>query len=146
MTTLAKDKPRSFEAGSVHPAYNEVPIIASDTVYAGAAVGESASTGTGRPLLGTGTDNFMGFCIEMCANESGSAAAKLIKVLSDGTAWLSVTGADNIDDYGDTVYATDDDTFTMTSTNAVAIGKLVRYDAASGMALVRFQAAAVRSI
>jgi len=144
MATLAADKPRQYENTGGHPDYNEVPAIATDIIYNGAAVGESSSTGTGRPLVAA--DAFMGFCIEKCDNSAGAAGDLLIKVLTRGVAWLTVTGADNIDDFGDTVYATDDDTFTMTSSGASAIGKLKRYDSASGKALVAFEAAVSRSI
>ncbi len=144
MATLAKSKPRQYENTDGHPDYNEIPIIASDTVYNGAAVGESSSTGTGRPLVAG--DNFMGFCIEDCANETGAAGDKLIKTLKRGVAWLTVTNGDNINDYGDTVYASDDDTFTMASTGNTAIGKLIRYDSDTTKCLVYFESLAARSI
>jgi hypothetical protein len=144
VATLAKDKPRQYENTGGHPAYNEIPAIATDIIYNGAAVGESSSTGTGRPLVAA--DNFMGFCIENCDNSAGAAGDKLIKVLKRGVAWLTVTNGDNINDYGDTVYASDDDTFTMASTGNTAIGKLIRYDSASGKCLVDFEALAARSI
>lgn len=144
MATLAKDTPRPYELTGGHPDYNEVPAIATDIIYNGAAVGESSSTGTGRPLVGG--DNFMGFCIEQCDNSAGAAGDKLIKVLNTGVAWLTVTGGDNINDWGDTVYATDDNVFTMTASGGSSIGKLKRYDSASGKCLVQFQATSARSI
>ena len=146
MATLAKDKARSYELDSKSPAYNELPIIAADTVYAGAACGESVSTGTVRPLVAA--DTFMGFCIEQCANEGGAAAAKLVKFRPTGRVWLPVTNGDNINDFGDTVYASDDDTFTMASTGNSAIGKLIRFDSTRGTAncLVAFEGVAERSI
>lgn len=144
MATLAADKPRAYELTGGHPDYNEVPAIASDIIYNGAAVGESTTTGTGRPLVAG--DNFMGFCIEQCDNSAGAAGAKLIKVYDTGVAWLTVTGGDNINDYDVTVYASDDDTFLLTATGNTAIGKLKRYDSATGKCLVRFQSTAARSI
>src|SRR3954470_14591950 len=99
MATLAKDKPRQYENTGGHPAYNEVPAIATDIIYNGAAVGESSSTGTGRPLVAG--DGFMGFCTEQCDNSTGAAADKLIKVLTTGVVWLTVTNGDNINDFGD---------------------------------------------
>lgn len=139
MATLAKDTPRAYENTGGHPDYNEIPAIASDIIYNGSAVGESSSAGTGRPLVGA--DNFLGFCIEQCDNSAGAAGAKLIKVYASGVVWLSVTGADNIDDLGVTVYASDDDTFSLTSTTtSTAIGKVKRYDSATGKTLVAFQA------
>lgn len=144
MATLAKDKPRQYELDSKSPAFNELPIIANDTIYMGAAVGESVSTGTARPLVAA--DTFLGFCVEQCANEGGAAAAKLVKIRPSGRVWLTVTNGDNINDFGDTVYASDDDTFTMASTGNTAIGKAVRYDATRAKLLVAFEGAAERSI
>lgn len=144
MATLAADKPRAYELTGAHPNYNEIPAIASDIIYAGAAVGESSSAGTGRPLAAG--DNFMGFAVEQCDNSAGAAAAKRIKVLSTGVVWLTVTSGDNINDYGDTVYASDDDTFTMVSTGNSSIGKLKRYDSGTGKCLVAFEGVAARSI
>lgn len=144
MATLAVDKPRAFESNGEPPTYNELPAIATDIIYAGAAVGESSSTGTGRPLVAG--DTFMGFCVENCDNSAGAAADKQIKLRPKGRVWLTVTNGDNINDYGDTVYASDDDTFTMASTSNSAIGKLVRYDSSTSKCLVAFEAVAERSI
>jgi hypothetical protein len=145
MATLGADKPRTFEQFGGHPDYNEIPIIASDTVYAGAAVGESSTSGTGRPLVGA--DNFKGFAIEQCANEGGAASAKNIKLLAKGKVVLTVTGVDNANDEGSTVYASDDDTFTLTSsTGFTSIGKVERVISTSGLALVRFAADYARDL
>jgi hypothetical protein len=145
VATLAKDKPRAYEFTGAHPDYNELPAVATDIIYNGAAVGESTTTGTYRPLAGG--DTFAGFCIEKCDNSAGAAGALLIKVYYTGVVWLSVTGADNINDADSTVYASDDDTFTLTSTTTnTAIGKLKRYDSATGLSLVDFEAVAARSL
>lgn len=144
MATLAKDTPRTFESTGGHPSYNELPSIADDIVYAGAAVGESSTSGTGRPL--SGGDNFMGFATEKCDNTGGSAGDLSIKLLDRGVALLSVTGADGINDYDATVYATDDDTFTLTASGATSIGKIKRYDSATGKFWVYFEATSARSI
>ena len=145
MATLAADKPRAYSATGPHPEVNELPIIANDTVFAGAAVGESTRTGAGRPLAAG--DGFLGFCVEKCANEGGAAAAKDIKLYTRGYVWLTVTNVDNINDEGSTVYASDDDTFTTASTGNSAIGKVARYDATrTHKALVYFEAVTQRSI
>lgn len=146
MSTLAKDKPRVYSNTGAHPDQNEVPIIATDIVYAGAAVGESSTSGTGRPLVGG--DTFMGFCTEKCDNASGAANDKQIKILSSGYVELVVTGVDNINDYDATVYASDDDTFTLTSTTAYsAIGKVARVISTSAnKALVYFEGSVRKSI
>lgn len=139
MATLAADKPRVFELTGGHPYLAEIPIIANDIVYAGAAVGESTTTGTGRPLAGG--DNFMGFCNEKCDNTGGSAADKFIKMYDEGDVELTVTGVDNINDYEAAVYAIDDDTFTLTSsTTHTKIGKVKRVtNAAANKCIVSFK-------
>jgi hypothetical protein len=145
MATLAADKPRTYVLTGAHPDYNEVPSIASDITYLGAAVGESASLGHFRPLAAG--DTFAGFCQEQCDNSAGAATAKLIKVLASGEVWLTVTNVDNVDDVGDAVYASDDDTFTNATTGNSPIGKVIRYDSTrTHKALVYFEAAMRRSI
>ena len=123
MATLAVDKQRVFELDDIST--SEIPAIATDIIYNGAAVGESSSTGTGRPLVAG--DNFLGFCIERCDNSAGAASAKNIKVRDKGVVKLSVTSVSSTADVGDTVYASDDDTFTKASTSNSAIGKIVRW-------------------
>lgn len=145
MATLAADKPRSFEFNGGDPSYNELPIIASDTVYAGAAVGESSTSGTYRPLAGG--DTFAGFCVEKCANESGGASAQRIKLRQRGSIKLAVTGVSSAATgrSGATVYASDDDTFTLTATGGSSIGKIQRWISSSSC-WVEFEGASKRSI
>jgi hypothetical protein len=141
MATLAKDKSRIF---SVNSTTNRVPIIADDIVYQGAAVGESSSTGTGRPLVSG--DTFLGFATAKVDNAGGAASAKDITVYDKGHVWLSgVTGVTGQADLNATVYATDDDSFTLTASGASSIGKITDYSATLGV-LVYFEASAVRSI
>lgn len=142
MATLAADKKRAFEVVP-DKEFGEIPIIASDIVYEGAAVGESSSSGTGRPLVGG--DTFLGFAARRCDNASGSASAKNIHVYQRGSVQLAVTGVSSTADVGATVYATDDDTFTLTASGASAIGKVLRW-ITSTSCIVRFEGAQVRSI
>lgn len=141
MATLAVDKQRAFELDDIST--NEVPAIATDIIYNGAAVGESSSTGTGRPLVAG--DNFLGFCIERCDNSAGAASAKNIKVRDKGVVKLSVTGVSSTAQVGDTVYASDDDTFTTASTSNSAVGKIIRWITGT-TCLVAFEATYKRSI
>lgn len=145
MATLAADKARSYELNGGDPSFNELPIIASDTVYRGAAVGESSTSGTYRPLQGG--DTFVGFCDEQCANESGAASAKRIKVRQRGSARLSVTGVSSAATgrSGATVYASDDDTFTLSSTGGSSIGKIERW-VSGAICWVEFEGASKRSL
>jgi len=143
MTTLAANKPRVF--GADNAAFADVPVVASDIIYEGAAVGESSSAGTARPL--SGGDAFLGFCVRKADNSAGAANAIKVRVATKGFIELAITGVDNIDDLGATVYAIDDDSFTLTSsTGHTAIGKLHSYNGVSGYGTVYFEAAALRSI
>lgn len=145
MTTLAVDKKRIFLLDGSEQ-YADVPVVATDIVYEGAAVGESSSAGTGRPLVGG--DVFLGFAVRRCDNAAGSANDRRIRVMTRGSiAGLAVTGVDNIDDLGVTVYAIDDNSFTLTSsTGHTSIGKLISYDAVSGFGTVYFEATGFRSL
>jgi hypothetical protein len=139
MSTLAINKPRAFETGD----FNDLPVIAADIIYEGAAVGESSTTGTFRPLVAG--DTFAGFAVRQCDNSAGAASAKKVKVQQVGRAHLPITGVTGITDEGSTVYASDDDTFTLSSTGNSAIGKIIRH-VTSTTCVVAFEAATRRSI
>ncbi len=130
MTTLAKNKPRAYEGGS----RNSFPVIASDIIYEGAALGLVAGTGHGRPLAAG--DRFGGFAERQADNSAGAAAAIRCDVIESGKIELSVTGV-TITDVGQPVYATDDDTFTMSPVGGVFIGRVHRF-VSSGVAVVDF--------
>jgi hypothetical protein len=132
MTTLAKDTPRDQEIG----VRNEIPVIASDIIYEGAAVGIVTSSGHARPL--TSADRFAGFAEKKADNSSGSAAAVNVRVIRKGSVKLAVSGA-VITDIGLPVYATDDNTFTFIKTGGVFIGFSRRF-VASGYMIVEFDA------
>jgi hypothetical protein len=141
MATLAADKPRIFETGhDVYP--NELPLIASDIIYQGAAVGESADTGTFRPLVSA--DKFAGFAIRQADNSSGAASDVNVEVYQKGCVVLSVTGVTGITDMGKDVYATDDDTFTLTIGGSL-IGRIVRHISGT-KCLVAFEAFYLRPV
>lgn len=130
MTTLAVNSPRVYEGGDV----NEFPVIASDIIYEGAAGGLVYASGHARPL--TSADVFCGFAEEKSDNSTGAAAAIKARFKRKGTIKLSVSGA-VITDFGQPVYATDDDTFVFLPTGAVFIG-FVRHFVSSGVVTVAF--------
>lgn len=132
MTTLAKDTPRTMEIGD----RNEFPVIASDIIYEGAAVGLVAASGHARPL--TSADRFVGFAEKQADNSAGAAAAINVRVIKKGSASLSVSGA-VITDVGQPIYATDDNTFVFTPVSSVFIG-FVRRFVSSGVVIVEFDA------
>jgi len=132
MTTLAADTPRDKVLGE----HNDIPVIASDIIFEGAAVGVVIASGHARPLQAT--DRFAGFAREKCDNSAGAAAAKNVRVDKKGTVKLSVTDA-VITDINQPVYATDDNTFTFIPTGAVFIG-FVRRFVSAGVVEVEFDA------
>lgn len=131
-TTLAVDKPRALELGQ----QNEMPVIASDIIYEGAAVGVVDASGHAQPLAAG--NRFAGFAMTKVDNAAGGAAAKTVKVLQSGKAELAVTGA-VITDLGQPIYATDDDTFVFNPVAAVFIGFVHRFVSA-GVVVVAFDA------
>ncbi|MCK9622005.1 MAG: hypothetical protein M0R47_15905 [Methylobacter sp.] len=141
MATLAVDKPRTY---AVHGAEydSDVPMIASDIIYEGAAVGENGS-GYFRPLVAA--DPFAGFALKRADNATGAAGAVNAHVRARGTIILAVTGVTAVTDEGSTVYASDDDTFTLTLTSNTAIGKVARYISGTQVE-VFFEAVSLRSI
>ena len=132
MTTLAANKPRPFEIGD----RNEIPAVASDILYEGAAIGVVIASGHARPLAAT--DRFAGFAEAKADNSAGAAAAINVRVVESGKIELPVTGA-VITDVGQPVYATDDDTFSFTPTSAVFVGFVHRFVSA-GVVVVAFDA------
>lgn len=125
MATLATDTPRVFETG--HDEYvNSLPMIDNDIIYDGAAVGESGTSGTFRPLVSG--DQFAGFAVAQADNTgTGHAAGAVnVDVKQAGRVKLSVTGASAVTDMDAKVFATDDNTFTLTP-SGTTIGRVARW-------------------
>jgi hypothetical protein len=120
MTTLAADVQRVKVLGDI----NEIPVIASDIIYEGAAVGVVDGTGHAQPL--TAADRFVGFAESQCDNSTGAAAAKNVRVIKKGAVVLPVPGA-VITDVGQPIYATDDNAFAFTPAGGVFIGFVRRW-------------------
>lgn len=136
MTTLAANKQRPYELGQ----RNDLPVIASDIIYEGAAVGLVDATGHARPL--TAADRFAGFAVAKADNSAGTAAAINVEVVNIGQIELAVSGA-VITDVGLPVYASDDDTFTLNPADGPFVGFVKRFVSA-GVVVVDFNAAAYR--
>lgn len=132
MTTLAANSPRDFEIGT----RNEIPVIASDIIYEGAAVGVVDASGHARPL--NAADRFAGFAEAKADNSAGAAAAINVRVVESGKVQLSVSGA-VITDLGQPVYASDDDTFSFNPADGAFIGFVHRF-VESGVVVVAFDA------
>jgi hypothetical protein len=131
MGTLAADTPRIYELGE----FNDFPVIATDIIYEGAAVGDNGS-GYARPLVGG--DPFRGFATQQADNSTGSAGDKYVHVRAKGKIQLSVSSL-AITDVGRPVYATDDATFTLEGAGATLIGHVTRF-VSTGVGIVEFDA------
>lgn len=133
MTTLAANAQRAYQLGD----QEDYPVIAADIIYQGAAVGENAA-GYARPL--EAGDPFLGFALSPVDNSTGAAGDLRVTVQRRGSVVLAVTGATAITaNDRPIVYASDDDTFTLTAGSNTPIGRVQRW-IASGEAIVEFDA------
>jgi hypothetical protein len=139
MPTLAANKPRTYE-GSIRRR-NTLAVIASDILYEGAAIGQVAASGHVRPL--TSADLFVGFAEQQVDNSLGAAAARNISLIAQGSISLPITGLVITDRVGLPVYATDDDTFSLSPVGGVFVGYLDRFVSA-GIGIVNFFAGRYR--
>jgi hypothetical protein len=120
MTTLATDKPRDYGLGDV----NALPVIAADIIYEGASVGENGS-GYSRPLVAG--DPFQGFATKKADNSLGSAGAINVQVRTRGVVVLPISGIAITANDHPAVYASDDNTFTLTAGSNSRIGNVARW-------------------
>lgn len=134
MTTLSKNSPRRYEP--VGTDISDLPVVASDIIYEGAAVGDNGS-GYARPLQAG--DPFRGFCLQEADNASGGNGDINARIRHRGYIQLPISGL-AITDVGKDVYASDDDTFTLTEGSNTRIGSVHRW-VSSGVGIVKFRAA-----
>lgn len=137
---LSADAPRTYAAG-YKPEFTSLPIVSAGTIYEGSAVGESTTTGTYRALVAG--DTFVGFAHEQVINPT--SGSKRVKVRQKGVARLTVATASAVTQNGETVYASDDGTFTLASTSNSSVGKVVQWITGTTCD-VYFEGAIVRSL
>lgn len=133
MATLAANKQRDYQMGDKE----EYPVVASDIIFQGAAVGENGS-GYARPLVAA--DPFLGFAEAKADNSAGAAGAITVNVKKRGNVVLPISGIAITANDRPPVYASDDDTFTLTATGNTLIGYVSRW-IETGLAVVEFDAA-----
>lgn len=131
MTTLAVDSPLTIVTGD----FNAIGIIADDIVFEGAMVGENAS-GYGRPLVAG--DLFVGHSLEQVINTGGLAGVQNIRLRTGRYRGKVMISGVLITDVGKEVYASDDDTYTLSSYGNSRVGVVIRYDT-TNTAIVEFQ-------
>lgn len=132
MTTLAKNVARPFQIGELE----DYPVIAADIIYEGAAVGENGS-GYARPLQAG--DRFLGFAVAQADNSGGSAGDIRVTVRTRGRVQLPISSIAITANDRPAVFASDDDTFTLTASTNSHIGFVSRW-VSTGIAVVEFDA------
>jgi hypothetical protein len=137
MANLTYDSPRSYLAGAYEVI--DLPVAAGVWLYQGMATSNAqtsaADTGYIQPLVAS--QDFTGFCFVQTNNTSGTAGAVTSSTVVEGYIFLSVTGVSSAASLGASVYASDSNTFTTTSSGNSYIGKVVRWISGSNV-LVKF--------
>jgi len=137
MATLTKNEARTYQVAD----REDYPVVADDTIFEGAAVGENGS-GYARPLVAA--DPFLGFAVSKVDNSGGAAGAKLVNVKASGRVVLPIAGVDVTSNDRAAVYASDDNTFTLVATGNSLIGYVSRFMSA-GFAVVEFDTGLVKA-
>jgi hypothetical protein len=100
------------------------PVAAATKVYQGTFVGRIAATGYARPLVAN--DTFIGVSSEQIDNTSGAAGDQRVPVRRGMCILHEVTGVTGIVDETKLVYATDDQTLSLTPNNS-PVGVIEEY-------------------
>ncbi len=130
MTALNTDTNRIYEMPDDS---NAVALAAGERIYQGALLGIKAGGYAGALH---GGDKAMGFAKDNIDNSDGSDGDKIAEIKAKGKVSLFISGL-TIADVGNKVYASDDNTFTLTATGASFLGKVVRFEKAD-YAIVAF--------
>jgi predicted RecA/RadA family phage recombinase len=144
MSNLSSTTPRPYDV--LPTAYQDYPMDAVK-IYEGSAVSDkivsSANTGIAHTLVAA--EDFLGFANATKDNSSGSSGSTTVNVIAEGVVQIPVTGVSDATKLGVTVYASDGNTFTLTSSSNSAVGKIVKYVSGS-TCKVKFQGVGYRSV
>lgn len=123
MTALSASSPRTFVGDKT---IERLPADVGNKIWAGATLFWDESNG-GVDRYGGTAGAFAGFAQETVDNTAGALGDILLDVVRKGTVVLVLSATVALTNVGDTVYAAaDDDTFNLTSTSNMAIGKITR--------------------
>jgi len=114
MATLAKATPRKFTTTE----YEDYAVVASDKIFEGSLLG--LASGYVRPLQAG--DTFVGVAVETVDNTSGSAGDVKVKAATTLPFVMDVTGVSDVTSISLPVYASDDNTLTLTEGSNSLIG------------------------
>lgn len=128
---LTNNQPRTYELGL----RNAFPIAAASILWEGSAVGINPATGYARQLVAG--DIFGGFSEAKFDNSLGNSGDLNVRTYQEGRIQLAVSGV-TITSIGAAVYASDDNTFTLTQGSNTYVGRVYRY-VSPGVAIVAFE-------
>ena len=128
------------EAGSGPGNQQHIPVTDAVVIWQGAYVCLDQSTG--YAVLAADTANYLWAGIAQNTVTGDTSATEPPEVIVTGGPLVlknvAVTGLDNVNDRGDLVYATADDTLTLSSgSNLKAVGEVYAYHGVSGYGDVR---------
>lgn len=113
-----------------------MPQVGSGEVtYEGSFVG--GSSGYARGLVAG--DTYYGVAMEQSTN-AGSNGDEKVRVCREMYRWYDVTGVTAVTDHDADVYASDDQTLTLTSTSNTKVGKILLYSGTGTRCLVHLKA------
>ena len=141
---LMADAVRDFSVGFFER-YNTIEVTNNVIIYGGAAVSEAAD-GRAEPLVAASP--FLGFAEgRIDTTPANIAAGDLeVRLREEGEVALIVAGITALTDLNSPVYASDDNTFTLTALGNTQIGAIKRIvDVTSGLCIVAFQSEALRA-
>lgn len=121
MTALNTDTLRTYET---QDDTNAVPVAAKEKIYGGALVGRTTE-GYARALQAG--DAAVGFAKDAADNTDGEDGDITVEVKARGKVSLFVSGL-TVADVGKPVYASDDNTFTLTASGNSPVGTVVRFE------------------
>jgi hypothetical protein len=129
---LSPDLPRRYELGDV----NEFPVKADIFIVEGAVVSVDAE-GYAKPLQTGEGERFVGFAEQAVDMSTGGHLERTVRVKSAGKIQLEVPDINQTHLHA-TVYASNENSFTLAAEGNTAIGKIYRINE-DGTCIVSFQ-------
>jgi len=145
------DIARVYGAG-VEPVFTQHEVAAAATLYEGEAIALSVTTNRADSTAALDALTFAGFAVSKADNSAGAAGAINVNCRARGIVKLDITdgSAGTNVDVGETVYASDDNTFLSADSGTdITIGKVHQVLSTSGTTatcMVYFEAASLRSL
>lgn len=118
----------------------DMPALTNQEFFVGSAVADIS--GNGYAGIQTGTNAFLGFCLDYLDMTGVSSGTRRIQVVTQGVIKnVSVASSNGVTDLGVDVYMSDDNTFTLSSSGTAKVGKVANYNADTGLFDIAFKGA-----